>query len=172
MFSGVHIIEVASTNSEFNGCLTARTLTPKEKKDNKMEKITVHTNINASLEEVWRLFTTPADVEQWNTASEDWHTTTASNELQVGGKFNYRMEAKDGSFGFDFWGTYDRIIDFKQLEYTLGDGRKVSIIFKFTGIGTKLTEIFETEDENPVEMQQFGWQAILDNFKKYVEDQQ
>ena len=136
-----------------------------------MEKITVHTSINASLEEVWRRFTTPEDVEQWNAASEDWHTTSASNDLQVGGKFNYRMEAKDGSFGFDFWGIYDNIEEFKQLDYTLGDGRKVSVGFEFLGIGTKLTETFETEDQNPVEMQQFGWQAILDNFKKHVENQ-
>ena len=137
-----------------------------------MEKITIHTSINASLDEVWRCFTTPADVEQWNAASEDWHTTAATNDLQIDGKFNYRMEAKDGSFGFDFWGIYDNIVEFKQLDYTLGDGRKVSVLFEFTGIGTKLTETFETEDENPVEMQQLGWQAILDNFKKYVEDQQ
>ena len=136
-----------------------------------MEKITVHTSINASLEEVWRRFTTPEDVEQWNAASEDWHTTSASNDLQVGGKFNYRMEAKDGSFGFDFWGIYDTVIEYKQLDYTLGDGRKVSVGFEFLGIGTKLTETFETEDQNPVEMQQFGWQAILDNFKKHVENQ-
>ena len=136
-----------------------------------MEKVTVHASINASLDEVWRRFTTPADVEQWNTASEDWHTTTANNELQVGGKFSYRMEAKDGSFGFDFWGIYDTVEEFKRLDYTLGDGRKVSVAFEFTGIGTKLTETFETEDQNPVEMQQLGWQAILDNFKKYVENQ-
>ena len=81
------------------------------------------------------------------------------------------MEAKNGSFGFDFWGIYDAVDEFKQLDYTLGDGRKVSVFFEFTGIGTKLTETFETEDENPVEMQQMGWQAILDNFKKYVENQ-
>ncbi len=137
-----------------------------------MEEITVQSSINASLEEVWRRFTTPADVEQWNAASEDWHTTTASNDLQVGGKFNYRMEAKDGSFGFDFWGIYDKIDEFKKLEYTLGDGRRVSVVFEFTGIGTKLTEKFEAEDENPVEMQKLGWQAILDNFKKHIENQQ
>ena len=136
-----------------------------------MEKITIHTSINASLDEVWRRFTTPADVEQWNAASDDWHTTAASNDLRNGGKFNYRMEAKNGSFGFDFWGIYDAVDEFKQLDYTLGDGRKVSVFFEFTGIGTKLTETFETEDENPVEMQQMGWQAILDNFKKYVENQ-
>ena len=137
-----------------------------------MEKITVHTSINASLEEVWRRFTSPTDVEQWNAASEDWHTTKAENNLAVGGKFSYRMEAKDDSFGFDFWGIYDTVIEYKQLDYTLGDGRKVSVGFEFLGIGTKLTETFETEDENPVEMQQFGWQAILDNFKKYVENKQ
>ncbi|MEI6754252.1 MAG: SRPBCC domain-containing protein [Paludibacter sp.] len=137
-----------------------------------MDAITVYTRINASLEEVWRLFTTAEDIEQWNTASEDWHTTAASNDLQVGGKFNYRMEAKDGSFGFDFWGIYNTIEDFKKLEYTLGDGRKVRVGFEFTGTETIVTETFETEDENPVEMQQFGWQAILDNFKKHVENQQ
>ncbi len=134
-----------------------------------MESIKVHVSINASLEEVWRRFCTPADVEQWNAASEDWHTTAATNDLQIGGKFNYRMEAKDGSFGFDFWGIYNAVDEFKQLDYTLGDGRKVSIVFEYNGIGTKLTETFEAETENPVDMQQLGWQAILDNFKKYVE---
>ena len=136
-----------------------------------MEKITVYTSINAPLEEVWRRFTTPADVEQWNAASEDWHTTAASNNLQVGGKFNYRMEAKDGSFGFDFWGIYDAVDKCKMLNYTLGDGRKVSVVFEFTALGTQLTETFEAEEVNPVEMQQLGWQAILDNFKKYIENQ-
>lgn len=136
-----------------------------------MEKITVQISVNASLEEVWRRFTTPADVEQWNAASDDWHTTTATNDLRVGEKFNYRMEAKDGSFGFDFWGIYDSIVEFQKLDYTLGDGRKVSVIFEFSGKATKVTETFEAETENPVEMQEFGWQAILNNFKKYVENQ-
>jgi uncharacterized protein YndB with AHSA1/START domain len=135
-----------------------------------MEKITVQTSINASLEEVWKRFTTPADIQKWNAASDDWHTTTASIELWVGGKFNSRMEARDGSFGFDFWGIYDRIDPFKLIEYTLGDTRKVSISFEFNGIGTRITETFEAESENPIEMQHYGWQCILDNFKKHVEE--
>jgi uncharacterized protein YndB with AHSA1/START domain len=135
-----------------------------------MEKITIHTSINASLEEVWKRFTTPADIQNWNAASDDWHTTAASNELHVGGKFNWRMEAKDGSFGFDFWGIYDNIEPHKLIEYTLGDNRKVAVEFEYIGIGTRITETFEAESENPIEMQRFGWQCILDNLKKYVEE--
>lgn len=137
-----------------------------------MEKttITIRTTINAPVEKVWKNFTTPEDIVNWNNASEDWHTTTASNELYVGGKFNSRMEAKDGSFGFDFWGIYDEIILHEKLASTMGDGRKLET--KFLSVNNNMTEImesFEAENENPVDMQRTGWQAILDNFKKYVE---
>ncbi|MFT3753892.1 MAG: SRPBCC domain-containing protein [Paludibacter sp.] len=139
-----------------------------------MEKttITIRTTINAPVEKVWKYFTTPEDIVNWNTASDDWHTTSASNELHVGGKFNSRMEAKDGSFGFDFWGIYDEIIVHQKLASTMGDGRKLET--NFLPVNANTTEIvqsFETESENPVDMQRTGWQAILDNFKKYVEKQ-
>ena len=137
-----------------------------------MEKITItiQTTINAPIEKVWKCFTTPEDIVNWNNASDDWHTTSASNELYAGGKFNSRMEAKDGSFGFDFWGIYDEVINHEKLASTLGDGRKLET--KFLPLNSKTTEImesFEAEDENPIDMQRTGWQAILDNFKKYVE---
>lgn len=139
-----------------------------------MEKttITIQTIINAPVEKVWKYFTTPEDIVNWNTASDDWHTTSASNELHVGGKYNSRMEAKDGSFGFDFWGIYDEIIPHEKLASTMGDGRKLETKFLSVDVNTtEIIESFETETENPIEMQRTGWQAILDNFKKYVEKQ-
>ena len=131
--------------------------------------ITVEALINAPIEKVWINWTLPEYITQWNNASDDWHTTSAINDLQVGGKFSARMEAKDGSFGFDFWGIYDEVKTNELISYTLGDGRKVSISFNSDGNTTKVTETFEAEEENPVEMQRGGWQAILDNFKKYTE---
>lgn len=139
-----------------------------------MEKttITIQTTINAPVEKVWKYFTTPEDIVNWNSASDDWHTTSASNELHVGGKYNSRMEAKDGSFGFDFWGIYDEIIPHEKLASTMGDGRKLETKFLSVDVNTtEIIESFETETENPIEMQRTGWQAILDNFKKYVEKQ-
>lgn len=132
-------------------------------------KITVRTNIEAPLEMVWKCFTTPEDIVNWNTASPDWHTVKAENDLQIGGKFNYRMEAKDGSFGFDFWGTYAEIIPNERLTSTLGDGRSMEVLFLSNGNTTEVIETFETENENPVELQRGGWQAILDNLKKYID---
>ncbi len=131
--------------------------------------ITIQASISAPIEKVWECFTTPAHVMQWNNASPDWHTPKAENDLQVGGKFSYTMAAKDGSFSFDFWGIYDIIETNKQISYTLGDERKVSIHFSESGDQTHITETFEAESMNSVEMQRMGWQAILDNFKKYVE---
>ena len=131
--------------------------------------ITVEALINAPIEKVWINWTLPEHITQWNNASDDWHTTSAINDLQVGGKFSARMEAKDGSFGFDFWGVYDEVKTNELISYTLGDGRKVSISFNSDGNTIKVTETFEAEEENPVEMQRGGWQAILDNFKKYTE---
>ena len=132
-------------------------------------KITISTYVNASLEKVWNCWTEPSCVIQWNAASDDWHTTKAENDLLVGGKFNYRMEAKDGSFGFDFWGIYSKIIPQELIEITLGDERKVWINFSQTDEGILVEESFEAEDENSAELQKNGWQAILNNFKKHVE---
>ncbi|HNW97885.1 MAG TPA: SRPBCC family protein [Bacteroidales bacterium] len=133
------------------------------------KNITVETIINAPIEKVWDFWSLPEHIIKWNFASNDWHTPKATNKLHNGGKFNYRMEAKDGSFGFDFWGTYNKIITHKLISYTLGDGRKVEITFTAKGNNTEVIETFEAESTNPAEMQKVGWQAILDNFKKYVE---
>ena len=132
--------------------------------------IILETNILAPIEVVWQYFTDPEHVVHWNNASPDWHTPKAENDLQVGGKFTYTMAAKDGSFSFDFWGVYDSIKENELIEYTLGDGRKVSVVFISVGDDTKIVETFEAESQNPVELQKGGWQAILDNFKKYVEE--
>ena len=133
--------------------------------------ITIETTINAGVEVVWEKFTNPNDVMNWNNANDDWHTPKATNDLQVGGKFNYTMAAKDGSFSFDFWGIYDNIILHETIAYTLGDGRKVSVSFTKNNDVTIVSETFEAESENPIELQQQGWQAILNNFKNCVEKQ-
>ncbi len=131
--------------------------------------ITVETTVNAPVEKVWKVWSTPGDITKWATASPDWHTPFSENDLRVGGKFTSRMEARDGSFGFDFWGIYDEVKPNELIEYTLGDGRKVVIGFTGKGNETKIVQTFEAEGTNPVEMQRGGWQAIMDNFKKYVE---
>lgn len=132
--------------------------------------ITVEATINAPVEKVWNYWTDPKHIVRWNNASDDWHTPKAENDLRVGGKFLSRMEAKDGSFGFDFSGEYTAVDKHKRIEYSLGDERKVKVIFESKGNETKVTERFDAENTHSVEMQQAGWQAILDNFKKYVED--
>lgn len=132
-------------------------------------KVTIEAVVNAPVEKVWELWNNPKHVTQWNTPSPDWHTPNAENDLRVGGTFLYRMEAKDGSFGFDFAGTYDDVTPNKRLAYTIGDGRKVEVLFDSEGNPTKITSTFEAENQNPVEMQRGGWQAILDNFKQYAE---
>jgi len=136
-----------------------------------LEKIilTVESTINAPVEKIWEYWTKPEHITKWSNASDDWHTTRAENDLRVGGSFLSRMEAKDGSFGFDFGGVYDAVRTNEYIEYTLGDGRKVKITFTAEGNTTKVSESFEAENTNSVEMQQGGWQAILDNFKKYTE---
>ncbi|WP_088043344.1 SRPBCC family protein [Bacillus sp. EAC] len=133
------------------------------------KKVTVETTIQASVEKVWELWTEPTHIKKWNSPSDDWHTPIAENDLRVGGEFLSRMEAKDGSFGFDFGGTYDEVKINEVIAYTLGDGRKVDITFKGKEDQTVVIETFDPETTNPVEFQQQGWQAILDNFKKYVE---
>lgn len=132
-------------------------------------KITVETTVNAPVEKVWKLWSAPEHITKWNTASDDWYTPRAENDLRPGGKFSARMEAKDGSFGFDFGGVYDTVKQHELIEYTIGDGRKVSVKFDGKGNETHVTETFEAEGTNPIEMQRGGWQAILDNFKKYTE---
>jgi uncharacterized protein YndB with AHSA1/START domain len=131
--------------------------------------ITVEASVNVPVAKAWSIWTNPADIKQWNTASPDWHTTSAENNLSVGGKFLSRMEAKDGSFGFDFWGIYDAITPNEYIEYTMGDGRKCQITFTNNGDSTHISSTFEAENENSVEMQKGGWQAIMDNYKAYAE---
>lgn len=131
--------------------------------------IEVKTAVNVPVKKVWELWTTPEHIKNWNRANEQWHTPMAENDLRPGGKFVSRMEAKDGSMSFDFGGTYDKIDSRKLIVYSLEDGRKVEINFESEGDSTNIKKTFEAEKTNPVEMQQSGWQAILDNFKKYAE---
>ena len=132
-------------------------------------QITVEATVNAPVEKVWKTWSEPQHITKWCAASEDWHAPKAENDLRTGGKFSTRMEAKDGSFGFDFGGVYDNVKKNELIEYTMGDGRKVQVTFSPSGSQTKIVETFEAESTNPVEMQRGGWQAILDNFKKYTE---
>ncbi len=131
--------------------------------------IKVEAIISAPITRVWIKWTKPEHILHWNNASDDWHTTKAENDLQPGGKFLSRMEAKDGSFGFDFWGIYDNVIENQVIDYTLGDNRKVTVTSQSLGGKTKIVEIFEAESTNTLELQKSGWQAILNNFKMYVE---
>jgi len=132
--------------------------------------ITIQALIAAPVQLVWEKWNNPADIVTWNTASDDWHTTKSENDLRTGGTFNSRMEAKDGSFGFDFHGIYDKVVENELLEITLGDNRKLSVTFKSMEDQTIVTETFEAEHENSLDLQQQGWQAILDNFKKHTEN--
>ncbi|MFC6101575.1 SRPBCC family protein [Olivibacter domesticus] len=135
----------------------------------KATKITVETTVKAPVEKVWEYYTTPGHILKWNSASDDWHTTKAENDLRVGGKFVSRMEAKDGSLGFDFEGVYDNVKTNERIAYTMTDGRKAEITFMDLHDETKMTVVFDAEGENPIEIQREGWQAILDSFTKYVE---
>jgi uncharacterized protein YndB with AHSA1/START domain len=137
--------------------------------EDQAQTITVENTVNAPVEKVWQFWTLPEHITQWNQASGDWHSPSAENDLRAGGKFLARMEAKDGSFGFDFWGIYDEVKTNELIAYTLGDSRKVKVDFLPAGNETKIVTTFEAENTNPVEMQRGGWQAILDNFKKYTE---
>ena len=137
-------------------------------KENK-PTITVENVVNAPIDKVWEFWSKPTHITKWNNASEDWHSPHAENDLQAGGKFIYRMEAKDGSFGFDFSGVYIAVATNEFIEYLLDDGRGVKINFTQQGNNTKINETFEAESLNSIELQKGGWQAILDNFKKYIE---
>lgn len=132
-------------------------------------KITVEALVGADTKKVWDAWTQPAHITKWNFASDDWQCPKAENDLRVGGRYAARMEAKDGSFGFDFEAIYDEVEEQKRSAYTMADGRKAVTDFADLGGSTKVTTTFDAEDTNPVDMQRAGWQAILDNFKKYVE---
>jgi len=131
-------------------------------------QIAVETIVAAPIEEVWRAYTTPEDIMQWNAASDDWHTTKASVDLRAGGEFSSRMEAKDGSFGFDFAGTYTNVVTNRLLEYSFGD-RTAKVNFAELPNGVNVKVVFDAEETHSVEQQQGGWQAILNNFKRHVE---
>lgn len=131
--------------------------------------ITIKTSVKAPADKVWKLWTDPVHIIKWNYASLDWHTPRAENDLRIGGKFLSRMEARDGSMGFDFSGMYEKVEPLKDLVYVLDDGRKVEVSFAENGGMTEVTESFEAEEINPIELQQLGWQSILDNFREYAE---
>lgn len=133
-------------------------------------KVTVQVVVQAPIEKVWSCWTEPEHITKWNQASEDWHAPRAENDLRAGGKFMTRMEAKDGSMGFDFAGVYDEVKPHEWISYTMADGRRVEITFTDQGGETKVVETFDAESTHPIEFQQAGWQAIMDNFKKYTEE--
>lgn len=136
-----------------------------------MEKtwVTIETVVARPADEAWKAWTDPARIVRWNFASPDWQCPNAENDLRKGGKFSYRMEAKDGSVGFDFWGIYDEVTPVEKIRATLGDGRKLEVVFHAEGSKTRVTEAFETETQNSPEMQRAGWFAILENFRKEAE---
>lgn len=131
--------------------------------------VTIDTTVAAPVEAVWKAWTTPADITRWNAASDEWCCPSAVNDLLVGREFRYRMEARDGSAGFDFAGRYTRVIEHELMEFVLEDGRAVTVEFLPGPGGVTVRETFEAEDENPVELQRQGWQAILDRFARHVE---
>ncbi len=134
-------------------------------------KITVEANVAAPIQQVWLAYTTPEDIKQWNAASDDWHTTAATIDLRVGGSFSSRMEAKDGSIGFDFAGTYTKIVKYEFIEYAFGDRTaRVEFTPGANVIGVRIT--FDAEQTHTVEQQRSGWTAILMNFARYVETKQ
>ncbi|RKS53391.1 uncharacterized protein YndB with AHSA1/START domain [Gillisia mitskevichiae] len=135
-----------------------------------MEEIKISTIVNADIKSVWEKWILPEHIKNWYYASEDWHCPKVENDLKENGNFNIRMEAKDGSMGFDFEGFYTEVVEFKYIAYKMTDGRKVGITFSKNEKGILITETFEAETQNSIEMQKQGWQAILDNFKKYAEE--
>lgn len=132
-------------------------------------KIKIETVVRKPIEKVWEIWTLPKHIMEWNSASDDWYTPSSENDLRVGGAFSSVMSARDGSFQFEFGGIYDEVVPNTKIAYTLGDGRKVEVTFEATDDGVKVTEVFEAEGENSVEMQKSGWQSILDHFRRYAE---
>lgn len=134
-----------------------------------MKRLTVQNLINAPINKVWQFWTEAKHVQAWNFASPDWHCPAATVNLEVGGEFHFTMAAKNESASFDFWGTYQQIENEQLLEILIGDGRKMTVTFEKSGNETQIIEDFEPENENPIELQQAGWQMILNNFKDYCE---
>ena len=134
-----------------------------------MKTVTVENTIGTNVDKAWEFWTNPEHITHWNFATPEWHCPTAEHDLRVGGKLKYTLAAKDGSMAFDYTATFTTIKPGELLEYTLDDGRKVSISFIGKGNTTQIIERFEVEDENSIDMQRQGWQAILDNFKRYAE---
>ena len=132
------------------------------------EKITVETTVSAPIEKVWAAYTTPDDIKQWNTPSEGWHTTSSTSDLRVGGAFSSRMEAKDGSFGFDFAGTYTKVEPYRVIGYAMGD-RQAQVVFTQGPAGVRVEVTFDSEPTHSLQQQREGWQAILDSFRRHVE---
>ena len=132
-------------------------------------QITIETSVSAPVDEVWRAWTTPDDIQAWNAASPDWHCPAAELDLRPGGKFSYRMEARDGSMAFDFEGTFIDVVAPRRIEFRLEDERQVVVEFVEDGDRVTVRETFEAESENAAELQRQGWQAILDNFARHVE---
>ena len=136
---------------------------------NSRTRITVQAIVKAPVEKVWKYWNEPEHITHWSFASNDWHAPSATNDLRPGGKLIVRMEAKDDSAGFDFGGTYDVVKEHEEISFTMGDGRRVDIVFTAQGDETKITETFDAENTYPLEFQQAGWQSILDNFKRHAE---
>lgn len=136
---------------------------------NPSKTITLEVLVKAPLETAWACWNQPQHITQWNFASPDWHCPSSTIDLMVGGRFSSRMEARDGSFGFDFWGIYDEIVPLSKVASTLGDGRQMEVTFEVVQGGVKVIERFETEDLNSAELQREGWMAILNNYKAHTE---
>ena len=132
--------------------------------------ITIEATVKAPVEKVWKYWGEPQHITNWAFASEDWHAPSSENDLRTGGKFSTTMAAKDGSFSFEFGGVYDNVELHKAINYTIGDGRKVETSFISSGNHTRIVQSFEAEDQNSIDMQRGGWQAILNNFKRYTEN--
>ncbi len=132
-------------------------------------RITIEVNVAAPIKEVWKAWTSPADIQQWNAASEDWHCPSAEIDLSLGGKFSYRMEAKDGSMGFDLDGTFTKVVPYELIEFALEDERLVAVEFTESDESVTVRESFDAESTNSGEQQRQGWQAILDRFARHVE---
>lgn len=132
-------------------------------------KITVTAKVNADIKKVWDRYTNPEHITKWNFADPSWQCPSATNDMRVGGKYSARMEAKDGSFGFDFEAVYNEVIEGEKFTYAMPDGRQVTVVFNENGTQTDVIVTFDAEEQNSLEMQKNGWQAILDNFKKYTE---
>jgi uncharacterized protein YndB with AHSA1/START domain len=134
-----------------------------------MIKVIIQANVSDNIKKAWEYYTQPAHITKWNFATDDWMCPDASNDMRIGGKYIARMEAKDGSFGFDFEAVYNEISDGEKFTYVMPDNREVNVIFNQNGDAIEVTVKFDAETENPIELQREGWQSILNNFKKYTE---